>query len=95
MVDRPGTPAEPRVSIPADAEPTPYRGNEYVCPNCRSVIPTRKIALMAKPPRFAHLLNDIIRCCYCNFLFSYRRESVGLRPVTDEHGHPTGTVVSG
>lgn len=74
-------------------DPVPYRGNEYICPQCRSVIPTRKLILMAKPPRFAHLLNDIIKCCYCNFLFSYR--GLPIRPVSDEHGHSTGTAMSG
>jgi hypothetical protein len=81
-------------SVLAETEdPTPFRGNEYICPNCRAVIPTRKIVLMAKPPRFAHLLNDIIRCCYCNFLFSYR--GLSIRAVADDKGHAVGTAVSG
>lgn len=69
----------------------PYVGNEYVCPNCRGVIPTRLLRPLNKPPRYAHLLNDIIRCCFCDFVFSYRGSHVRANP----EGSPPGTVMSG
>lgn len=57
----------------------PYTGDEYVCPNCERTIPTRKQRNMAKPSKFAHLLNDVQRCPWCSFAFSYRSSAVVLQ----------------
>lgn len=72
---------------------TPYVGNEYVCPNCNGVIPTRLLRTLNKPPRYAHLLNDVIRCCFCDFVFSYRGSHV--RSIPPVEGTSPGTVMSG
>lgn len=57
----------------------PYGGSEYKCPNCEQFIPTRKQNNLAKPAKYAHMLNDIQKCCFCNFLYSYRSRAVILR----------------
>lgn len=62
--------------------PVPFGGgNEYVCPNCLEAIPNRRVIYLAKPPQFAHLLNDVIRCPRerCRFVFSPRSEAVVVR----------------
>lgn len=50
----------------------PYPKDEYVCPACQQSIPTRKQITLSKPARFAHLLNDIMKCPHCTFIFSYK-----------------------
>lgn len=50
----------------------PYAEQEYRCPSCERSIPTRKQNTLAKPARYAHLLNDVQKCPWCSFLFSYR-----------------------
>ena len=59
--------------------PVPYSGSEYSCPNCERKIPTRKQMNMAKPAKYAHMLNDIQRCPWCSFLFSYRDRTYIVR----------------
>ncbi len=76
----------------ADAA-VPFVGNEYVCPNCHGIIPTRLLRTLNKPPQYAHLLNDVIRCAFCDFVFSYRGSH--LRTARDDEGKETGTVMSG
>lgn len=77
----------------ADQKATPpLSGNRYVCPNCELVIPTRALWTLAKPPRYAHLLNDIIKCPNCNFMFSYK--PIHLTTVS-EGGEVKGTVLRG
>lgn len=88
------TEAPPKQVLDPDAPPVLFVGNEYVCPNCRAIIPTRKIVLMAKPPRFAHLLNDVIRCCYCNFIWSPDPMRTSIRPIEGQRGKVDGTVTS-
>jgi len=58
----------------------PYQGgSEYTCPNCEQQIPTRKQINLAKPAKYAHILNDILKCPFCSFVFSYRSRAVVLR----------------
>lgn len=59
--------------------PVPYAGAEYQCPNCERLIPTRKQIRLAKPARYEHQLNDILKCPFCLFLFSPRNEATVLR----------------
>lgn len=70
----------------------PLSGNRYVCPNCCKAIPTRQLVTLAKPPRFQHLLNDIIKCPHCNFMFSYKPLHLS---VVGEAGKPVGSVLRG
>lgn len=48
----------------------PYPTKEYICPECKRSIPTRKQIRLAKPAQYAHTLNDVLKCPYCTFLFS-------------------------
>lgn len=57
----------------------PYNGLEYKCPNCEQMIPTRKQNNLSKPAKYAHMLNDVQKCPFCSFLFSYRSRAVVLR----------------
>jgi len=59
--------------------PVSYKGTEYICPSCEKAIPTRKQINMSKPPKYASQLNDIIKCCFCSFVFSYSTRAVVLR----------------
>lgn len=59
--------------------PVPYPGPDYICPNCERPIPTRKQQNMAKPAKFAYSLNDVMKCCWCSFIFSYRSTMYVLR----------------
>lgn len=54
----------------------PYAGKQYLCPNCEQHIETRKQINLAKPAKFAHLLNEVQKCPYCSFIFSYRSKAV-------------------
>jgi hypothetical protein len=60
--------------------PIPFGGgSEYTCPSCEQTIPTRKQIRLAKPAKFEHLLNDILKCPFCNFLFSPRSTATVIR----------------
>lgn len=50
-----------------------YDHDEYICPSCQQPIPTRRQYTLSKPARYAHLLNDIQKCPWCSFYFSYRQ----------------------
>lgn len=52
--------------------PIPYGASEYVCPACEQPIQTRKQINLAKPAKFAHRLNDVMKCPNCSFIFSYK-----------------------
>lgn len=54
----------------------PYAGSEYICPSCEQPIPTRKQINLARPAKYAHVLNEIQKCPYCMFIFSYRSRAV-------------------
>ncbi len=47
-----------------------YPEQEYRCPACERSIPTRKQIRLAKPAKYDHLLNDVHKCPWCNFIFS-------------------------
>jgi hypothetical protein len=53
----------------------PYGGDDYVCPGCQSRIPTRKQIRLSKPARWEHLLNDVLKCPFCNFIFSPKTQT--------------------
>lgn len=55
-----------------------YEHDEYVCPspNCGKSIDTRKQIILSKPARYAHRLNDVLKCPYCGIIFSYRTLTV-------------------
>lgn len=57
----------------------PYPDPEFLCPNCEKTIPTRLQRNLAKPARYAHRLNDVQKCPYCSFVFSYRSRAVVIR----------------
>jgi hypothetical protein len=59
--------------------PVPYGSAEYKCPSCEQSIPTRKQIRLAKPAKYEHALNDILKCPYCFFLFSPRSKATVLR----------------
>lgn len=68
-----------RVSVPYGG------GNQYVCPQCEKPIPPLRLVFLGKPPRYAHVLNDIIKCTNrddegreCRYIFSPRSEAVVL-----------------
>ena len=70
-----------RVSVPP-----PQLGNQYVCPQCEKPIPPLRLVFLGKPPNYAHLLNDVIKCTNrdeqgreCRYIFSYRSEAFVLR----------------
>jgi hypothetical protein len=77
---REGSP-ESELALLEDARiiPVPYEGSLYTCPMCEKKIPTRLQIRLAKPPRFETLLNDILKCPYCKFIFSPRTTAVVLR----------------
>lgn len=52
--------------------PIPYGHDEYTCPSCGKPIPTRRQINLARPARYAHLLNDVQKCPHCSFIFSYK-----------------------
>lgn len=54
----------------------PYAGTEYVCPSCEQPIPTRKQINLARPAKYSHVLNEIQKCPFCMFIFSYRSRAV-------------------
>lgn len=52
----------------------PYPHDEFICPspNCGRAIEWRKQIILSKPARYAHLLNDVLKCPYCGIIFSYK-----------------------
>jgi hypothetical protein len=50
----------------------PVYQNRWVCPFCERIIPIRLSSMITKPPNWAELLNDIIRCGMCGKHFSPR-----------------------
>lgn len=75
----PGTVSELFLEGSATEVSVPYTGREYICPDCRKPISTRKQINMTKPADYAHLLNDVQKCPHCSFIFSYRSKAVVLR----------------
>lgn len=59
--------------------PVPFEGDQYTCPSCERSIPTRMQIRMAKPARYETVLNDILKCPFCKFIFSPRNTAVVLR----------------
>ena len=55
----------------------PWSGNEWLCPQCEQTIPPLRLQFRGKPPKYAHVLHDVIRCCWCKF--SSRRNSSSWR----------------
>lgn len=70
--------SELHLSEDAREIPVPYSGSEYLCPNCEQHIPTRKQINLSKPAKYAHTLNEIMKCPFCSFIFSYRSRAVVL-----------------
>lgn len=54
-------------------------GNDYVCPNCEKTLRPTATYFLSKPPKYRNLLNDVIRCSECSFIFSPRSEAHVLR----------------
>lgn len=79
MSNEPVTTTELHLDDRAVEISVPYMGVEYRCPSCETSIPTRKQNPMAKPAKYAHMLNDVMKCPFCNFIFSYRSKAVVLR----------------
>lgn len=75
---RPDDEDEPRpreIDLDAFYEvPIPYPRDEFMCPSptCGRSIELRKQIILAKPARFAHELNDVLKCPYCGIIFSPR-----------------------
>ncbi len=64
----------------AQRVPVPFGGgNEYVCPQCEKSIPPLRTVFLSKPPKYSHVLNDVIKCANCKFIFSPRMEAYVLR----------------
>lgn len=72
----PGTSISPReMNLDVDEfieVAVPYPHDEYICPSCQKPIETRKQIMLSKPARFAHMLNDVMKCPHCGIIFSYR-----------------------
>lgn len=78
VTDRPD-PDHDDVHIPQHPQrPRIQVGRDYLCPQCERLIPTRKQRLYAKPAKFAHVLNDIIRCPHCEFIFSPKADALAF-----------------
>ena len=80
-VDEPAAAEGPReldLTVPSDfvEVPIPYGQDEYICPSCGQAIPTRKQINLSKPARYAHMLNDVMKCWQCSFIFSYKTTTV-------------------
>lgn len=63
----------------AERIPVPWRGNSWFCPNCEQTIPPLRVQFLGKPPKYAHVLHDVIRCTFCKFTFSPAMEAFVLR----------------
>lgn len=59
--------------------PVPWSGNLWVCPSCEQSIPPLRVQVLGKPPKYAQMLHDVIRCCWCKFSFAPMMEAVVLR----------------
>lgn len=59
----------------------PYGRDMFLCPQCEQPIATRKQQTLAKPARFAHLLNDVMKCPNCAFIFSYKLVTTTARVI--------------
>ena len=57
----------------------PWNGNEWMCPQCERIIPPLRVQVLGKPPKYAHVLHDVIRCCWCKFSFAPALEVYVLR----------------
>lgn len=64
---------EPAHRVP-EGEPAdltvPVYNNRYVCPFCERIIPLARVSMIAKPPKYSNVLNDIVRCGLCGKHFS-------------------------
>ena len=76
-----GTPAsELRLADDRAREvPIPHGAAEYTCPACEVPIPTRRQIRMAKPAKFETQLHDILKCPFCNFIFSPKSSATVVR----------------
>lgn len=73
----PGLMLDPPAWEPVD---TPWPFDEFICPACERDIPTRRQIRMAIPTKYEHVLNQVLKCPWCNFIFSPRRvEAKALR----------------
>lgn len=67
--------------------PVPFSGvgNNWQCPQCEQVIPPRRVRFLGKPPKYAHMLNDVIQCTMlvdnrqCGYIFSPASEVLVIR----------------
>lgn len=60
--------------------PIPYGGgSEYLCPACEQHIPTRRQIRLSKPAKYETTLHDVLKCCYCNFIFSPKSTATVVR----------------
>ena len=59
--------------------PIPQGHSEYTCPSCEASIPTRRQIRMAKPANWETRLHDVLKCPFCNFIFSPRSEAIVVR----------------
>jgi hypothetical protein len=59
--------------------PVPSGSSEYQCPSCEEHIPTRRQIRMAKPANWETRLNDVLKCPFCNFIFSPRSTATVVR----------------
>ena len=82
MANREGSPASELRFLDEGARevPIPFGGGaEYTCPACEQGIPTRRQIRMAKPAKYEHVLNDLFKCPFCNFIFSPKSRATVLR----------------
>jgi len=54
----------------------PYGHPKFICPSCEEPIGTKQQINFAKPAPYAHQLNDVQKCPFCGFIFSYRLVTV-------------------
>lgn len=60
--------------------PVPWTDdNTWLCPNCEKKIPALRVIFLGKPPKYAHMLHDIVKCCWCRFAFAPMQEATVLR----------------
>jgi hypothetical protein len=65
----------------AERVTVPFAGKEYICPACEEPIPNRRIIYLGKPAKYAHVLNDVLKCprSVCRFIFSPRSDAIVVR----------------
>lgn len=80
MSAKEGSPVS-ELALLGDAREVPitHQGDMYVCPSCEAPIPTRKQIRLSKPARYEGALNDVLKCPFCNFLFSPKATAIVLR----------------